>query len=92
MAVDPSEREYRKALVARVKAARKAHGWSQEFVATSLSIPLPTYKKYESRTPIPHYWIERFCILTGTDLYYLITGHQKRPHAETVEMDDSAQR
>ena len=61
-------------LLQRTIAARKARGWSQRFVADALGIPLERYKKYEQRTAIPVHLIERFCLLTGTDILFFVTG------------------
>jgi len=31
------------------------------------------YRKYELRTPLPHFYIEKFCLITGAPIQYLIT-------------------
>lgn len=55
----------------RLKAARIAAGYStqQEF-ASALGVPLERYKKWESRTPVPHQYIPAICELTGQDANY----------------------
>ena len=78
MALDKSELEFNIAFVQRVKEAREAVSWTQAFMADSLGIPLERYKKYEQRSPLPHYLIPRFCQLAGCDIYYLMTG-KRRP-------------
>jgi transcriptional regulator with XRE-family HTH domain len=40
-------------------------GWTQKQMAKALSISRENYKKYETRTPLPHRYIEQFCIITG---------------------------
>lgn len=41
---------------------------------TGHKLSLETYKKWETRTPIPHMWIIPFCDVTQTDPYMLLTG------------------
>ena len=79
MALDKSELEFNISFVRRVKEAREAVGWTQAFMADSLGIPLERYKKYEQRSPLPHYLIVRFCQLTGGDIHYLMTGERRPP-------------
>lgn len=68
------EAEFNDALCARVKALRDARGWTQEQMATALGIPYDRYRKYEYRTPIPHYLIEQFSEIVGRDLDFVLTG------------------
>lgn len=80
MVVDVSELEFNRGFVRRVKEAREALGWTQAVMAESLGIPFERYKKYEQRSPLPHYLIARFCKLTGCDVLYLMTGeHRSEP-------------
>jgi len=39
-----------------------------------VKIKLDTYKKWETRTPLPHHLIIAFCEVTGADPYLLLTG------------------
>lgn len=73
MAVDVSELEFNRAFIRRVKELREGAGWTQAFMAELLGIPLERYKKYEQRSLLPHYLIDRFCKLTGCDIHYLLT-------------------
>lgn len=41
---------------------------------TGQEVRLPTYKKWETRTPIPHMFIIPFCEITGSDPWMLLTG------------------
>lgn len=50
---------------ARVKAIREEMGWSQKQMSLALGLELETYKKYEQRSPLPHRFIERFCLISG---------------------------
>ena len=40
-------------------------------MAATLGIPQARYTKYETRTPIPHYLIKRFCAITNSDFEQL---------------------
>ena len=73
---DPQNEQisYLDGLLERTTSARTAKGWTQEFVASALGIPLERYKKYETRSALPLYLIERFCLLTDLDPNFLVTG------------------
>jgi hypothetical protein len=43
-------------------------------MATALGVPAERYRKYEYRSPLPHYLLERFALIVGRDLDYLLTG------------------
>lgn len=70
-------KEFNRQFRERVKAARTDRGLTQQDVATALGIKKERYVKWETRSPMPVQFIERFSILTGTDFYYLITGHHR---------------
>lgn len=65
---------YRKMLRLRTKEARLARGWSQAEIANFLGIDVEAYKKYETRTPLPHHLVEQFCTLTGIEIGFYMTG------------------
>lgn len=67
-------RTFNQAYVQRIHELRKARGWTQEQMATALDLPLDRYKKYEIRTPLPPYLIERFALHVGRDMAYVLTG------------------
>jgi transcriptional regulator with XRE-family HTH domain len=69
-----TESEFNDALFARVRSLRKQRDWTAEQMATALGIPADRYRKYESRTPLPHYLIERFALIVGKDIDYVLTG------------------
>lgn len=73
---------YESALCQRVRDLRDARGWTQMQMATALDIPYERYKKYETRSPLPHYLLERFALLVGQDLHYVVTG--KRAPVQVV--------
>jgi transcriptional regulator with XRE-family HTH domain len=68
--------DFRHAICARTKAARERRDWTQDEMAGFLGIGQGTYKQYESRTPLPHHFIQRFCELTGVSIGWLLTGHE----------------
>lgn len=70
--------QYRKAFTGRVKAARTVSGLTPLELAEKLSIPKDTYHRYETRTLLPHHMLELFCVVTGADLLWLITGSKFR--------------
>lgn len=87
MVATPQELEFNEALVARTHRLRNERGWTSEQMATALGIPAERYRKYEYRTPMPAYLLERFALIVGCDLDYLLTGRGKRiaNNAETKE-------
>lgn len=69
-----SEAEFNRDLVKRVRELRKSRGWTADQMATALGVGVDRYRKYESRTPLPHYLIERFALIVGRDIDYVLTG------------------
>lgn len=69
----PKDR-FAKAMCARVKAARVRTPYTQAEIAKALQVKLYAYRKYESRSPLPHYLIEAFCFITGATTDDLILG------------------
>ncbi len=69
---------YNRLFVARTRQAREYAGMTRAEVATMLGIKAPTYHKYENRTPLPHYLIERFCVLVRCNVEWLVTGQGRR--------------
>src|SRR5579864_1323313 len=68
------EAEFNDAFCARVRALRIAREWTQEQMATALGVPPDRYRKYEVRSPLPVYLIERFATIVGRDVEYVVTG------------------
>lgn len=68
------EQEFNEAFIARVKRLREDRGWTAEQMATALGIPAERYRKYEYRTPLPHYLVEPFALVVERDVSYLLTG------------------
>jgi len=67
---------YRKELGRRLKITREGLRWTQDEMATALGVEkLDTYKKWEQGTSaIPHFMLPRFCEITHTDPWWLLTG------------------
>lgn len=75
---EATEREFNNALFARMRALREGLGWSQTDMAKALGIPPANYQKYETRTPLPHFLLERFALIVRRDLAYVLTGRAAR--------------
>lgn len=72
--------QYKKDILKRTESCRIASTLSREDVIEALhrrtgqKLKLETYKKWETRTPIPHAFIIPFCEVVGADPYFLLTG------------------
>lgn len=71
---DLTTKEFNQAYRLRMRAAREAKGWNQEEMAGFMGVPYATYKKWETRSPMPLCHCEKFASLTSIDHYYLTTG------------------
>lgn len=75
-----SPAQYRKELIKRTEACRIASQLEREDVVrelerrTNSKLKQETYKKWELRTPIPHFYIMAFCEIVGADPWFLLTG------------------
>lgn len=45
-------------------------------MAKALGIEYGTYNKYETRTPLPHGLIAKFCAVSGISIEFFITGQE----------------
>jgi len=81
----PWEETYNQGFCARVQLARLTQGpnYTQKLMSGILGVSLAAYQKYEIRTPMPHYLIERFARITGASIDWLITGKGKGPVSVT---------
>jgi hypothetical protein len=82
MAERMSETEERLAFIRRVRMAREARFPSQKPIMVILGISQEqqgTYKQYETRTPLPHRYILKFCAATGVSVEWLLTGEGEGP-------------
>ena len=71
--------EYEEMFIARTKALRALAGMNAKEMATALDVPYERYKKYESRTPLPHELLERFALIARVTVDFLITGRRVGP-------------
>ncbi len=89
---DATERAFNEAFCARTRALREGLGWTAADMAKALGIPSDRYRKYESRSPMPPYLIERFALITRVNIMYMLTGRRdaSRPMAliENKEFSD----
>lgn len=76
-----SETEEKAAFISRVRAAREARFPTQKPMLTILGIDQGTYKQYETRTPLPHRFIPKFCAACGVSMEWLLTGEGPGPMA-----------
>ena len=72
-----NKKEYSKVFIARIRKTREQADYSPSKVAKFLGITEAAYNKYETRSVMPHYLIERFSIITRADIAYLLTGEAK---------------
>lgn len=77
-------------LCGRVKRLREERGWTAAQMATALGVPAERYRKYERRSPLPAYLMERFCLAANTSLEYLITG--KDAPARQIQVIDGGKK
>lgn len=69
---------FNQAYSARVRELRLERGWTADQMATALGVPADRYRKYEVRSPMPLYLVERFALIVGRDIAYVITGRNDR--------------
>lgn len=79
MPTNNDEAMFNESLCARVHELRNERGWTSAQMATALGVPPDRYRKYEYRSPLPAYLMERFALIVGCDLEYLLTGKSARP-------------
>jgi transcriptional regulator with XRE-family HTH domain len=73
--VDPEAEYYNRQFRQRLVELRQGLGWTQERMASALSLPLSTYKKYEIRSMPPMYLVPRLALISGRTLSWLLTGY-----------------
>ena len=74
MVINNEEAIFNDNICARVHRLRNERGWTAQQMATALGVPAERYRKYEYRSPLPHYLIERFALIVGRDVEYVLTG------------------
>jgi transcriptional regulator with XRE-family HTH domain len=78
MPSDNDERAFNQALCERVKNCRVQKNWTADQMARALGIPAERYRKYEGRSVLPVYLIERFALITGKSVEFIVTGHESK--------------
>lgn len=68
------EAEFNDALCTRIARLREERGWTQAQMAAAVGVPFERYKKYETRSPMPHYLLPRFAQQVDRSVEYLLTG------------------
>jgi hypothetical protein len=86
------ERTFNDAYIRRIKTLREALGWTQEEMATALGVPLDRYKKYETRSPLPPYLVERFALIVRREPCFVLTGKALRQTKTTTSLKRGARR
>ena len=66
--------EFNDRLCARIARLREERGWNQAQMAAAIGVPFERYKKYETRSPMPHYLLPRFAQQVDRNVEYLLTG------------------
>ena len=83
--IDNDEARFNDALCARIHRLRNERGWTAQQMATALGIPAERYRKYEYRSPLPYYLMERFALIVGRDIEYVLLGRTAPARIETAE-------
>lgn len=83
--IDNEQARFDDALCARVHRLRNERGWTAQQMATALGVPAERYRKWEYRSPMPHYLIERFALIVGRDVEYVLTGKISSSRAINLE-------
>ncbi len=76
---DAAASAFKVGFIARTKEGRESLGLTQEQFASLLGMDQGKYKQYETRTPLPHQYVEKFCFATGADQNWLFTGKGRKP-------------
>lgn len=78
MAKKDSLTDWQVAFIERTKNAREHRFEAAKQMAKALGIDPPTYAKYEFRSPLPHKYVEQFCLIAGVSIEWLFTGEERR--------------
>lgn len=78
MATDPAATAFNDQLCARVRLLRKERFANAEEMAEAIGIPVERNRKYEVRTPMPHYLIPRFARIVGREIEFVLTGRANK--------------
>ncbi len=86
MATNNEEAAFNDAFCARIQRLRQDRGWTQEQMAIALNVPVDRYRKYEVRSPLPAYLIERFATVVDREISYIVTGKQTPRHFKPLQI------
>lgn len=78
MVTTRTKSDYISKLCARVRELRLKKDWTQAEMAKTLGVSEEQYRKYETRTPLPHFYVETFARVTDTTIEYVLTGEDRR--------------
>ena len=84
--IENEEAAFNEQFIKRIHRLRNERGWTADQMAIALGVPPDRYRKYEYRTPLPHYLLERFALQVGRDIEYLLYG---RTSVARVELPES---
>lgn len=73
---DPAEKSFNAALRKRLRELRERRGLTQAEMAIALGIETDRYRKYETRSVIPAFFMLRVAIVCQSSVEYLVTGQQ----------------
>lgn len=74
-----TKRKFKQAFLGRVRAAREATGLTQMQMAAMLGVDVGTYGKWETRTLMPHEFVDLFCEAAGVTHHWLYRGEKALP-------------
>jgi len=90
MSIENEQLLFENALCARVKRLREEREWTAEQMGVALGIPPERYRKYENRSPIPHYLIPRFSQIVDRTVEYVLTGKETQSLSARRQIKKSA--
>lgn len=70
--------EIERAFIERTRIARMHRFKAAKDMAKALGIKAERYAKYESRSPLPHEYVEQFCLISGVAIDWLFTGEERK--------------
>lgn len=75
--MNEAESALAQAYIRRVRDLRIARDFSQKQMADALGISVDRYKKYENRSVLPPYLLDRFAAIVQRDIDYIVTGRAR---------------
>lgn len=77
MSIWIDEAQFNDELCARIHRLRLEREWTQQQMAAAIGVPHERYKKYETRSPMPHYLLPRFALVVDRTVAYILTGPRR---------------